>query len=128
MNGGPDGYCVSEAEIDAILRTSGRPCPRVELPPGLTREAELLGFLTHDTLKPLARPFLEATVEAEDVPPDEVVEIIRRVKGTLNHPDVILRMKPAPADPATPPPAAAPADPVAAAHAIAAAQRRRERS
>ena len=93
MYGGPDGTCVDTQQFQA---TTGRPCPRVDIDTSLALEAELLGFLVHDDLKRLAGSFVESVVEFYELTPEENVDLLRRVRATLSHPDVSLRLHPQP--------------------------------
>lgn len=72
----------------------GRPCYRVELPPELYSEADLLGWLVHDDLKPLAA--VRAEVLTHGCTVADADALLSRVQSVLCDADVVAVLHPKP--------------------------------
>ena len=79
----------------ALQIEKGRPCPRVDLDPSLALEAELLGWLMHgDAVQRGWTAVMDAMSAAYQLSGGERLTLLRRVKATLSHEDVVMRLHP----------------------------------
>lgn len=92
IKGGPEGMCV-DWPIE-LQRRLERPCPRVELDPDLGAEAELLGFVLHEDLRPLAAAKFEALAESLELTATERDLVLSRVRHVLADHGIIARLHP----------------------------------
>lgn len=94
MRGGSgDGPCMNPRELAAFEQSAGRPCPFVELQPGNTGAAEVIPFLTIESLRvPFA---LEAWRDVSaHLPRDERRLLRLRIKSAITEKRVVEALYP----------------------------------